>query len=98
MARLSNEDMAGMHMACGADRFYRELFPNRYFPGHRMLANLLRRLRKHRSFNENRIGLGRPRESRDAVEEDVLQYFCDNPYASTRAATRALGIRNHVDV
>ena len=83
MTRLSNEDMADIHMSNGsasgnarsAARLYQEPFPNRYLPGHRMLANL------HGSFNEKMRGLGRCRELRDAVEEDVMQYFRDNPRA-----------------
>ena len=39
------------------------------------------RLREHESFNENSKGFGRPRELRDAVEEDVLQYLL-NAYSS----------------
>ena len=72
-----------MHMAYGAANgnvggaamLYQERFPNRYLTGHRMFANLHRWLREHGSFNENMRGFCRPREIRDAVEEDVLQYF-----------------------
>ena len=67
MARLSNE-------------VYQVRFPNRYLPGHRMFANLHRRLREHGSFNENMKDFGRPRELRDAVGENVLYYFRDNPH------------------
>ena len=85
---------ADTHMAYGAAngnarsaaRLYQERFRDRYLPGHRMFANLHRRLREHGRFNENRKDLGRPGELRDAVEEDVLQYLRDNPHASTRAA------------
>ena len=41
-----------------------------------ILANLHRRLREYERFNENRRGFRRPRELRDAVEEDALHYFC----------------------
>ena len=61
--------MADVHMAYdaangnarGAARLYQERFRNRYLPGHRMFANLHRRLREHGRFNENRKDLGRPR-------------------------------------
>ena len=43
-------------------------------------------------------GFSRPRDKRDAVEENVPQYCRDNHHASTRAATRDLRIRNHVNV
>ena len=54
--------MADIHMAYGATtgnargaaKLYQERFLNRYLPGHLMYANLHRRLREHRSFNENR--------------------------------------------
>ena len=91
MARLSNEDMADMHMAYraangnarGIAMLYQERFPSRYLPGHCMIANLHRQLREHESANENRRCFGRPRELRDAVEENLPQYFHDNPHAST---------------
>ena len=63
-----------------------------------MLANLHRRLREHGSFKENGIGFRRPKELRDVVEENVVQYFCDNPHANTGAEVSDLGIRNHFDV
>ena len=63
-----------------------------------MFASIRHRLRERASFNENRKGFGRLRELRDAVEEYVLQYFLNNPHASTRAAANDLGMRNHVDV
>ena len=34
----------------------------------------------------------------DAVEEDLLQYFRDNPRANIRAAARDFGIRSHEDI
>ena len=77
---------------------FQERFLNRYLPGHRMLANLHRRLRKHGCFNENSRGFGRLRELGGAVEEDLLQYFRDNPHASTRAAECDLKIWNHFNV
>ena len=103
IARLSHENMADMQIAngtanCrGAVRLYQERFLNRYLPGHRKFANLHHRLQGHESFNENRRGFRRPRELRDAFDEDVLSYYRDNPHASIRAAARDL-IRNHVDV
>ena len=48
--------------------------------------------------SSNRGGFGRPGGLREAAEEDVLQSLRDNPHTRTRAATRDLGIRNHVDV
>ena len=55
-------------------------------------------IKKHGGLYVNRRDFGLPRKLRDVVEEDVLQYFRDNPHASTRAAACDLGIRNHVDV
>ena len=105
MARLSNEDMADMHMAYGqrqceshCTQVVSGAFSNRYLHGHRMFANLYRRLRELGSFNENRRGFGRPRELRVAVDEYVLQYIRGNPHTRTRGTARDLGIRNHVDV
>ena len=63
-----------------------------------MFVNLHRRLGKHGSFNESKGGFSRHKELPDAVQENVLQYFRDNPHANTRAAARDLGIRNHVAV
>ena len=84
--------------ARGEDRLHQERFFDRYLSAHRMFANLHCRLREHRSFNEKMRSFGPPRKLRDAVEEDVLQYFRNNPHASTRATAHDLRIRNDVDV
>jgi hypothetical protein len=103
---VSNEELAEMHMVYGeahgnakkAVRLYQKRFPNRHLPDHRMFTAIHRRLREHGSFHVDRGAYGRPRPVREVIEDDVLQYFRDRPRASTRAAARDLGIRNHMNV
>ena len=67
MARLSNEDVADMHIAYdnarGAVMLYQEHFLNQYLPGYHMFANLCHRLRIPGSFNENRKSFTGPGNS-----------------------------------
>jgi hypothetical protein len=101
MNRLTNAEMADMHLAYGAAngnarqaaRTYQDRFPNRYIPGHRMFTNLHQRLRDNGRFEINRVNAGRQRHV--DVEEAVLDHFHGNPRSSTRGAAAVLGLQNH---
>lgn len=107
MDGFSNGELADMHMMYGAAggnarravRMYTNAFPNRRVPGHRFFTNLHMRLRETGSLRPNqRVNGGRPVHREVVNEEQVVQYFEENPRASTRSASRVLGINNHVDV
>ena len=75
MARLSNENMAYMHIArptamqAALQDCIRSVFATDICLDIAcLLTNLHRRLQKYGSFNENRRCFGQPRELRNAVE------------------------------
>ena len=91
MDQVSDADIADTHMAANrsvnsnariAVRLYEERFPNRYFPGHRIVTSLHQRLRDTGGFNANRMADGRSGRIRAEAEEEVLHHFRENPRAS----------------
>lgn len=104
MSRYSNEEMADMVLIYGeargnsrlAVRIYRERFGNtRNVPNPRTFSSLYRRLRENGRFvvasQHSRVN---PNVD---VEQQILDYFEENPTASTRSAATAIGV-GHVRV
>lgn len=82
--------------ATEAVRLYQQKFPLRRLPDRRTFINVTRRLRENGNFVDDRRLNARPRDVRNVIENDVLEYFANNPQASTREAANTLGVSNHM--
>lgn len=77
----------------GAVNLYREMFPGRRIPTPRVILNANQRLRDYGQFTVPAHAQGRGGVSYPvSLHEDILQYFEDNPQASTRNAARRFGV------
>lgn len=86
--------MTGESLAAARNR-YRELYGDqRRVPAIQTILGVYQRLLDYGQFRPRNADAGRPRLAGD-IEDRVLDYFRDNPHASTRDAGRDLGI-SHV--
>ena len=74
-------------------RLYKDRYPNRRIPQHKMFAHVHRNLCGRRSLRSNMQDTGRRRLTRTVnVAEQVLQSIEDNPNTKTRAISQQLGV------
>lgn len=100
MNQYSNAELTDMHYVYGAVdgngraavRMYRQRFPNRRVPDHRLFGQLHRRLQEAGSFRIS-SHIGRQRTTRTPnIENSVLDAFTRNPRTSIRVVERDLGV------
>ena len=93
MNQYTTREMAQMHFVYGeahgnaveAQRIYAQRFPHRNVPNSRTFTSLHRRLMETGSFRISRPDAGRPRSLNHEDEENILDYFDENPNASVRS-------------
>ena len=93
MEVYSNAELADAHLmyglaygnSRGAQRLYRERFPERRCPDRRTFEAIDHRLREHGTFKSATRDWGRPRRKRTPqLEEEILHAVDDNPSVSVR--------------
>lgn len=97
MATFSNEEYADILFmygrangnASGAQRLYREHFPDRRVPNVHVFGNTFRRLRETGSLHRRESGVN-PGRHVPEVEEQILEAFAADPNTSTRKVAREL--------
>ncbi|GFX82535.1 DUF4817 domain-containing protein [Trichonephila clavipes] len=100
MYRLTNSDLADIHFiysladgnGCAAVRLYRERYPTRRQPNHRMFARVHQNLVERGSFRATIEGTGRRRKARTPIfEEGALHAVDQTPGTSVRALAASTG-------
>lgn len=80
----------------GAINLYREMFPNRRVPSYYVMLSVNQRLREFGQFTVPAHAQGRGRQPYPVrLQEDILEYFEENPQASTRNAARRFGVSQY---
>lgn len=100
MAQYPVEEYADMHFVygeCGGNAVdavvrYAERFPGRRLPHRETFIAVAQRLRETGSVLPRAREVGRPRQVRNLVEEQVLHCVEENPSLSTREIARTVGV------